>query len=620
MTQTIRKLWSLFDRSDRRRASGLLVLMLVGAFLEVAAVGLIPGYLALLIHPQRAMRLHPIVTIISWLGINQVSQFLIAAAIFVILVFVCKNVYDGVLQYLEASFAAKLQTKVGDALLGAYLRAPYSWHLRRNSADLIRNTNTTLPQLATYVVNPMLTLVTEALIVVAVFVLLLVVDPITAIVVLGIFGCASLVFYRIVQGRLSRLGQLLLEYTGRMIQIVSEGLGGLKEARVLGGEGHFLRAYNHFNRKAAGIARDQRVVTQLPQQFLEVLGILTLMGVSIVLLAVGQSPQSLIPVLALFGAAAVRVMPSLNRILSALTLIRFYTRAIDEVARDLALPREAGTRGTGRQVHPGAHMIGDVIVEDVSFTYEGAARPALGGISLTIEQGSAVALVGASGAGKTTLADVILGLLPPDRGAVRVAGVDIQADLAAWRGHIGYVPQSIFLLDDTIRRNIAFGVRDVEIDEGQLQAAVAVAQLESHLASLPDGLDTFVGERGVRLSGGQRQRIGIARALYRNPPYLVFDEATSAVDNATEKAIVEAVEGLRGDRTILVIAHRLSTVERCDQLFVLRDGCLEAQGRYWDLIEKSDHFRTIAAHAVHALADQEQVPPDLDIRDAAAST
>jgi ATP-binding cassette subfamily C protein len=296
-------------------------------------------------------------------------------------------------------------------------------------------------------------------------------------------------------------------------------------------------------------------------------------------------------------------------------LIRFYTSAIEEVHRDLNLPREVGVGGRAQQKRRDAKVAEDVVVEDVTFGYEGASRPALESISMTIERGTAVALVGASGAGKTTLADVILGLLPPDSGSVRVGGVDIHTDLPSWRQHIGYVPQSIFLLDDSIRRNIAFGLPDQEVDEQQLHTAIAMAQLESHIASLPDGVDTFVGERGVRLSGGQRQRIGIARALYRDPTFLVLDEATSAVDSATEKAIVEAVEGLRGDRTILVIAHRLTTVQRCDQLFVLRAGRFEAQGRYSELLEGCAHFRAIAAYVLNREGSERDGSPGQNSRD-----
>lgn len=366
-----------------------------------------------------------------------------------------------------------------------------------------------------------------------------------------------------------------------MIKWVNQGLGGVKESRVLGREGYFVDAYRA---SSAGYARAMRylaTVSQLPRLYLETLvagGILLLLGVA---MARHEGSEVVVPTLALFGAAAFRLLPSVNRIIASITNIRYHESAVEVIHRDMGLMAGAGAHREADAPGPGGELqfAHDIELRDVCFQYPESNVTTLNGVSLVILKGSAVALVGPSGAGKTTLVDVLLGLLQPTSGAVLVDGQDVHAHLRSWQRRIGYIPQVIYLSDDTLRRNVAFGVPDPDIDDEKVWKALESAQLAGLVRAWPDGLTAVVGERGVRLSGGQRQRIGIARALYHDPEVLVLDEATSSLDGATERDIMSAIEALAGNKTLIVIAHRLSTVERCDRTYWIRDGRFERAER-----------------------------------------
>jgi ATP-binding cassette subfamily C protein len=320
-----------------------------------------------------------------------------------------------------------------------------------------------------------------------------------------------------------------------------------------------------------------------------VFGILAVAGL---LLFMGRSIESIAPTLALFGAALIRLKSCMNMIVSALTSLRYNSVAINPVWSDINNLTESapspGTSGITKKLQ------NSININAVKYSYPGSDKPAIKNISLTIPRTSSIAFVGATGSGKTTLVDILLGLLKPDEGTILVDGVNINDNLNEWYRRIGYIPQFIYLLNDTIKNNIAFGLEDSEIEEKKLREAILTAQLENFVSSLPQGIDTIVGERGIRLSGGQRQRIGIARALYNNPEVLIMDEATSSLDNTTEDLLVKALEELKKDRTIIMIAHRLSTVKDCDKLYFIKEGKIIASGNYEKLLSTCDEFRKMA--------------------------
>jgi ATP-binding cassette subfamily C protein len=381
-----------------------------------------------------------------------------------------------------------------------------------------------------------------------------------------------------------------------MIQWITQGLGSIKETKVAGREDFFLRWFSEASRRFARASLVFSIMSALPRLVIEVVAVGGMLLVVTVILLRGDELSTAIPRLALFAMAAVRIIPSLTRLFSALSSIRFYGPAVPPLHRDLAQAWEDETRLreatlTVRKEQP--LLLDALEFREVGFTYEGASAPALAGISLRIARGSSVGFVGPSGSGKSTLIDLLLGLLAPQSGRIVIDGVGLQGVVADWQRSIGYVPQSIYLLDDTIRRNVALGIADEQIDDHAVRRALRQAQLESLVERLPAGTGTVIGENGVRLSGGERQRLGIARALYHGPQVLVLDEATSALDHHTENEITRTIRALVGERTVIVVAHRLSTVQMCDTIFVLTNGRIADAGTFEQLLAHSAEFRTL---------------------------
>jgi ATP-binding cassette subfamily C protein len=380
-----------------------------------------------------------------------------------------------------------------------------------------------------------------------------------------------------------------------MVKTIQQGLAGVKEARLFGCERFFLDAFRRSGEAYSRSLVVHGVTGILPRYVLEIVGVLALVLVTIAMLGRGAEARAVLPLLGALAVAAVRLLPSLARILGSVAQIRFHKPSLDALydAFQLEGP-DAAQRELRKDRVPPLRMEREVRMVDVHYTYPGAAEPSLRGVTLRLAKGESVGLVGLSGGGKTTIADTLIGLLTPDRGRVEVDGEPLEGErLIAWQRNIGYIPQTIFLCDDTIRRNVAFGVEDEEIDDERVREALKAARLDELVATLPEGLSTFVGERGIRLSGGQRQRIGIARALYFDPKVLVLDEATSSLDGATEREVVEAIERLRSERTMLVIAHRLSTVRACDRIVLVAKGEILDSGTWDDLLGRSDEFRKL---------------------------
>jgi ABC-type multidrug transport system fused ATPase/permease subunit len=367
-----------------------------------------------------------------------------------------------------------------------------------------------------------------------------------------------------------------------LIQHLQQGLGGVKDVKILGREDYFISEYSTQLVGNAAVVRRFSVSQLLPRTGLEILTIAGLAVLVSTMVVSGEDLNNVLPVLGLFGAAAFRLVPAVSRMVSMMQSITVNLPVVTELFHDLAL-RTSNT--PKRQDHDGfAH---EVEVNDLIFKYETAPTNALSNVSLRVKRGEAVGLVGPSGSGKSTLVDVLLGLLAPASGAILVDGINVQDRVRWWQDQIGYVPQSIFLTDDTLRRNVAFGLPKSEIDDAAVDAAIRAAQLEEFVKTLPLGLETVVGERGVRLSGGQRQRIGIARALYHNPDVLVLDEATSSLDTETEHGVMQAVQALQGDKTVIIVAHRLSTVEYCDRLYRLENSQIVDEGTFDEVMNRS---------------------------------
>jgi ATP-binding cassette subfamily C protein len=566
-------------------------MMLVGAVLEMVGVGAIPAFVALLSDPSRITRFAVASKVMTALGADTNTKLALTAAVILLFYFLLKNLFIGTLTFLQARYVSNRQVRLASRLFNAYMHSDYTMHLQRNSAELLRNATNEAMDVIGAVLIPCLTLAMEFLTVGAIVTLLFVAEPFISLVAFVLLGGATALFVRVVRTRLIRYGQETQFYRMKMLQSVSEGLGSVKITRVLGRERHFLHAFHLDSDRFAQANRFRVLMSELPRLYLEMAAMLGLLAVAAILIAQQRSLGAIIPALSLLAVAVVRLIPSFNRISSSFTTLRFGRFSLDAVYSDLVeLKTDEGTQHKVGSQRP---FVEAIRLRDVSFIYPKAASPAVRNVTLDIRRGNAVGIVGATGSGKTTLVDIILGLLRPSSGQVLIDEWDVSEDVRAWQRHIGYVPQDVYLMDDSIRRNIAFGIAQETIDDTALRRAIDAAQLTDFIESLPEGVNTVVGERGVRLSGGQRQRIGIARALYHDPDVLVFDEATSSLDNETERFVMQAVDYLRGTRTIILIAHRMSTVRACDELFLLNEGHLVASGSFESLLKSSGRFQSL---------------------------
>jgi ABC-type multidrug transport system fused ATPase/permease subunit len=569
----LRKLWYLLNYEQRRGAMVMIVLMLIGMVLETLGVGLVIPALALMSQADIAVKYPELAPIVVALDNPDPESLVVAGMLILVAAYAAKAVFLGFLAWQQARFVFGLQSDLSQRLFSGYLLQPYTFHLQRNSAQLIRNT---IGQVAdvTNVFQQGLILLTELFVIVGIMALLLIVEPIGALLVLSTLAFAGWGFNRLTRNYILRWGEARQYHEGLRIQYLQEGLGGAKDVKLLGRESDFLAQYQRHNVGSAKVGKRQTALQALPRLWLEFLAVVGLASLVIVMIGQGKPVALLLPTLGLFAAAAFRLMPSTNRVLGSAQNIRFTLPAINTLHGEFCLLDASTNRRSGVPIP----LRTALTLDRVSFQYAGAERQALQDISLTVQRGTTIGFIGGSGAGKSTLVDVVLGLLTPSAGTVRIDGTDIQGCIRQWQDQLGYVPQSIFLTDDSVRRNVAFGLPAGEIDEAALARAIRAAQLEQFINELPHGLDTVVGERGVRLSGGQRQRIGIARALYHNPQVLVLDEATSSLDVATEHSVMEAIRALHGDKTIIIVAHRLSTVEHCDRLYRLENGVVIEEG------------------------------------------
>lgn len=591
MRKLIGKTLHLLEPRARWQILALVGMMLVGAVLETIGVASVYATIAAIARPEQVEQQAAFGRLHQWLGEPSPEIFLTLVASAIVALFWLKNGYRALMYFQMHHFISGQRAWLSRHLFAQYLRSPYPFHLQRNSAELQRNVTAEVMQVMQGVCQPFLKIAAELLTMVAIVALLVRIEPLLTAIVASTLGLAIFGFQLLLRRAISRAGKRRQRLQRGIIQQISQSLASIKEIRVLGREEFFVDRYA---REIVPLAKTQELVqtlSHLPQLYLETLTVTTVMGAAIAALWWPQGGD-FVPKLSLLAVAAFRLKPSLNAIVGMANKIRYSAPAVRVVERELALLKDRSLPTPPAEPLPPLREA--IAIENISYSYKNASEPALDGISLAWKRGESIALIGSSGAGKTTLVDVLLGLLAPQDGQILMDGIDIQTNLRSWQDRIGYVPQSIYLCDDTLRRNIAFGIPESEIDEHRLQQAVKSAQLARVVAELPDGLETLVGDRGVRISGGQRQRVGIARALYPDPSLLVLDEATAALDNTTEADLMSAIEQLSGEKTIVIIAHRLSTVKNCDRLYLLSKGRAIDSGTYAELLDRSPQFRDLA--------------------------
>jgi len=590
-----RKVFYLLPKGDKYRIAGLLLMMFGAAVIEVAGIGMIPAFVSIVADPDRIMGYEPIAGLLDRLGIDTPQELLIWGGIALVMVFVIKNIYLAIYFYIEAKYAFSRYYKIAHRMMSSYMQAPYTFHLQRNTADLLRNSNSEVRILVKQVIKPTLVMAKEMVMFFAIILFLFFMEPVITLIVMVLLGSTVGGFLALTQRRVKGYGLEEQQHRRGLIKALNQGVGGIKDARVLNREAEFIEKFRYAASRSSKLLTKKYFLAKIPKPIVESIAVAGIMLIAILMVVQGRPVTTIIPVLTLFVMATVRLMPAIQQITRSLTKLRYNIVVVDPIYNDIVELADYRKRFLAdRKKQQRLELKDRITIRDLQYNYPGSDVQALRGVSLEIPKGASVAFTGPSGAGKTTIVDLVLGLLDPLKGEILVDGNNIQDNLSAWQRNIGYIPQFIYLSDETLRNNVAFGVPEKEVEDEAVWKALRLAQLEEFVRGLPDGLDTIIGERGVRLSGGQRQRIGIARALYHNPQVLVMDEATSALDNVTEKQIISALDELKGHRTVITIAHRLTTVMNCDRIYFMKDGRIESEGTYDQLLEQNDSFRVLA--------------------------
>lgn len=572
MKAQMRKLLSLFTKKERFYILVIFISMMVGAILESLGIGLILPFMSIVNDPDILHEHTKFLDVLAKIGLVDTLDILIISALALFAFFVFKNLFLGVTAYFQIRFAVLKKSDIACRLLKVYLNSPYTFHLQRNTAELLRNINIEVTLLFNNIIMQGMYFIKESLIVTAVIIILLILRPLPALGAILLLGGTGIAFFVVVRKKMRQMGKKRQEYGRNMIQWVNQSLGSIKETKILGREDFFL---NMFSKNVIGDAKIYAFVQTahvFPRLFLESTAIGAILLLTVFTLVKYQIGGDLLPTLALFAAASYRLLPSFNNLINSFNSIRFHIPALDVVHHDMKLSEGRLTDDSPPTKGPPISYRDKIELRNICYQYPGVRDYSLTDINLIIERGSSVAFSGPSGAGKTTIVDIILGLLKPTSGVALVDNRDIQDNLRSWQKQFGYIPQNIYLSDDTVRRNVAFGLEDDEIDDEKVWLALRNAQLDIFVNGLPNKLDTYIGEHGIRFSGGERQRIGIARALYNEPEILVMDEATSALDNETEKEIINTLKRVQKKKTIIIIAHRDSTTEWCDIIFRVESG------------------------------------------------
>lgn len=556
----------LFERKVKIGMLGMLIVIIIGSILELLGVAAIVPLVNLVVDPnyeQNAL-CRVVIYITGFETRGQVMLVLIAATI---LIYVIKSIYLSWMNSRMYKFSSSIRRQTAVKLMKAYLKQPYSYFLKKNTSELIRSVNTDTGQLYEIVSNCFL-IISNGLTAITLMAALIVMNPIMALTVAGLLLLCAGVILLVVQKKTRFYGKTNQKLSGYLIKYLQQTFEGIKEIKILNNEDFFIKQYSDTYYQQTEILRKFSLVNVIPKYLIEtvcITGILLYLGLNVVFNA---DYMDVVPQLAMFVTAAYKLLPSVNALYAYMNTIVYHKAAIDLVYHDI---KEANDLKECTEIaNDPIKEFGfndKIELEHVDYKYDDSGKKVLTDVAIVIPKGKSVALVGPSGGGKTTTADIILGLLTPTGGKVLVDGIDISCNMQGWRRKIGYIPQSIYLIDDTIKNNIALGIPENEIDEDRVWKVLQEAQLLEFVKGLENGINTQVGERGTRISGGQRQRIGIARALYHDPEVLMFDEATSALDNETEKEVMKAIDSLHGNKTMIMIAHRLSTIENCDIVY-----------------------------------------------------
>lgn len=568
----IKQIQYIFERRQKLQLILLLLIVIFTTFIELLGITAIMPLIEVMSNPESIQTTLYLKFIYESLHFKNTISFLIFLSVLLIAVYWIKNMFVAISYNLQYRFTFNNQKLMAYKMLQCYLQQPYSFHLDHNSAELIRSINTDIVMMFQGVLA-ILQFFAEILVCIVLGIFLFISDPQITLILLVFMFVFIMIFAKKFKTYLRHIGEENRKYAMGIVKWLQQSFGGLKETKIMRREKFFLEKFEHEYSHWADLEKAYRNLQMIPKPIMETLCITAVMLAIIIKLVSGTEISAFMSTIAVFAIAAFRLLPSFNRITNYISAILFNFPAFEAVYQDLKKIEEVSKARDGMTEYQDTILtLKEIIhIRDVSYKYPTGDRFVLRHVNVDIPKNKSVALIGSSGAGKTTLADLLLGALEPTEGGIYIDEINAFDNLAAWQRNVGYIPQNIYLMDDTIRNNIVYGA-DTDVDEDRLMKAVKEAQMLEFIEALSEGLNTEIGESGIRLSGGQRQRIGIARALYSNPQVLVLDEATSALDNDTEKAVMEAIDSLAGMKTLIIIAHRLSTVENCDIKYEIKDG------------------------------------------------
>lgn len=569
----LKKVSYVLDRRQKMNLGILLLIILIGAFVELLGVSAVMPLINVAMEPDKIGEKWYFVLISQYTGITDANQMIVFLAFVLIVIYILKNIYVTIMYSLQYRFVFNNQQRLSVRMMKSYMQQDYLFHVSKNVAEFQRNITSDVNGFFTVALNA-LQFLAEFSVSAVLIIFLLVQDWVSTLAVASLLLLFMGFFTMFFRKVLVKIGEESRQANVLVTKWLFQAFSGIKEIKVANKENFFITNYDRNYKDCARVQRQQSLLTYLPKPVMETVCICSLMIAMIIKIVVVKSDiTSFVTTLSVFAVAAFRMLPSFNKITGYISGMMFNKPAIDSVYKDLKEIEQLRAQKTADYEDAQKVTLNNAIcLKEVSFRYPESEKWILKNASLEIQKNTSVAFIGVSGAGKTTAADLILGILEPQEGTLTIDGVDIRRCMASWHEDVGYIPQAIYLMDDNIRVNIAFGIPESEIDNEAIEKAMQEARLDQFVHSLPDGLDTMIGDRGVKLSGGQRQRIGIARALYRNPGVLILDEATSALDNETEKEVMEAIDGLHGKRTLIIIAHRLSTIRKCDKIYEVVNG------------------------------------------------
>ncbi len=569
----LHKVSYLFDRKQKKQILGLAVLILIGGLLETMGVSLLLPVVQAIMDPEAIMENELVGSVADLLQIETSRQLIILMLGSLIALYVVKNTYLLFLTYVQNTFVTRNRNRMISRVMREFLNRPYEEYLGADIPTVFRLTDSDIPN-AFQLILVLIQMVTEIVVAVSLCIVLVVVSPVMSLFILCIFLGMTLMITKVLKPRLNAIGHKNQTIQSRIAKWRIQSIYGLKDVKVLHREEFFVRNYYESGAIGADVARNYAVFNNLPRLLIETIFMAAMLLFIMLYMLKGGNIGILIPQLSAFAVAAMRVMPGTNRINTYLSEIAYAQPCLDYLYENLTANMKSdvngsvtGLTGRGQSAVPPTKLQDRIVLDHITYAYPNTEKNIFTDAHMEVKKGQSVGIMGPSGAGKSTIVDILLGLLHVQAGTITCDGVNIFDNYADWLSKIGYIPQSIYLIDESIRDNIAFGIDADQIDDSRIWEVLEEAQLKEFVKELPEGLDTTIGDRGVRISGGQRQRLGIARALYHNPEILVFDEATSALDSDTEKAVMDAINSFHGRKTMVIIAHRLNTIAKCDVIY-----------------------------------------------------